>query len=348
MVSPYTMWSRAIKGLFPLLVMLLPATVQAQGKDIVQVTNGDRFTGNVSRLAHGELDFSTAAAGTIPITWMEVTRLTSSRHFDIELASGERLSGSISSPADGRIVVQRASGPTAPIDLKDIIGILPVEAGFRNRTVGSIDFGLNFTNAHDARTYTLDAEATHYSAARTFETQVTFNSWLSARDDAERQTRNNLTGDVRRRLPRRWFAVAIAEAQQDEELDLDLRLLTGGGIGRALVQTNRGVLALDGGLDYAAERYSGTGTFDHTAEAFAGVDANWFASGSITEADLTAKTFFSLQRQRVRVELDGTIRRDIWRRMYWALNTSESFDSDPPSDRNRSDLGVSFTLGWAF
>jgi hypothetical protein len=34
--------------------------------------------------------------------------------------------------------------------------------------------------------------------------------------------------------------------------------------------------------------------------------------------------------------------------MYWAFNIHEKFDSDPPDDRPRSDLGLSFSLGWTF
>ena len=350
------MMSTASRALSAIVLIALQTSLHAQSTDVVQVANGDRITGDVRRLERGQLTFRTASAGpghqrfagTISILWTEVVSLTSQQNLDVELVSGERFAGSISSPSPGQLVVQTASGPTRAIDIKEFVWIIPIEDGFRGRTTGSIDFGLNFTNAQDARTYTLSAEALHRSRAYAYETQVTFNSWLSARDDAERLTRNDVIVDVRRRLPQRWFAVAKFEAQQDEPLELDVRLLAGGGVGRMLVRSNRTLLSVQGGLDYDAEQYDAVDSFDHSVEVFAGADWDWFAIGAATEAAVVATTFISLERQRARLELDSTLRRDIFWSMYWALNVLESFDSDPPDDRPRSDLNVSFGLGWTF
>jgi hypothetical protein len=338
------------------LVVALPMTTLAQDPDVVEVASGDRITGDVSRLQHGQLAFRTASAGaghkrfagTISIVWAEVVSIKSAKTLDVELASGERLTGSIATTSPGSLVVQTSSGPSRAIDLKEIIGIITIESGFRGRTTGSIDFGLNYTNAEDARTYTLDANALHRSRTYAYETQVAFTSWLSARDDAERLTRNDVTVDVRRRFPNRWFALATGAVQQDEPLELDVRVLLGGGIGRTLIQSNRTVLSAEGGLDYDGEQYDSTDTFDHSLEAFAGIDWDWFAGDSSTEASLDATTFISLARPRARLQLDGSLRHDIFWDMYWALNVLENFDSDPPGDRPRSDFSVSFSLGWTF
>ena len=350
------MRSTARWALSAFLVLAVPATLQARSTDVVEVASGDRITGDVRRLDRGQLAFATASAGpghqrfagTISIVWTEVVSLTSAQNFDIELASGERFAGSISTASPGHLVVQTASGPTRPIAVGEFVWIVPIEDGFRGRTTGSIDFGLSFTNAQDARDYTLNAAAIHRSRSHAYETQVRFDSWLSARDDAERLTRNDLGVDVRRRLRERWFAVAKFQAQQDEPLELDVRLLAGGGVGRTLVQSNRTRLSVQGGLDYDAEQYGDIDSFDHSAELFAGADWDWFETGSALEAAIEATTFISLNRQRARLQLDGTLRRDVFWSMYWALNVLERFDSDPPGDRPRSDLGVSFTLGWTF
>ncbi len=338
------------------LLLVLPATLNAQAADVVEVASGDRITGNVSRLERGRLAFRTASAGpghqrfagTISIVWMEVVSLTCSQQLDVELASGEKFAGSISSPSPGRLVVQTASGPTRPIPVAEFVWMAPIEAGFRGRTTGSIDFGVSFSSAEDSRTYTLRTEATHRSPTHAYEAQLAFDSWLSAREDVETLTRNDFLADVRRRLPGRWFAVAKFEVQQDDPLELDVRLLAGGGVGRVLVQSNRTRLYLQGGLDYDAERYEGVQSFDHSVEFFGGLDWDWFELGGAVEAAVAATTFISLERTRARLELDGTIRRDAFWSMYWALGVNESFDSDPPADRPRSNLGLAFTLGWSF
>ena len=327
-----------------LLTVAAPAIVQSQPADVVQVKNGDRITGTVSGLDRGELSFSTDAAGTIAITWTEVVTLTSMANLDVELSSGERHSGTISSPSDGRLIVQTASGPTPALDMSSVIRMTPISASVRARTTGSVDFGATLTTARDAGAYTLDA--TVENRTRSTETEVAFNSWLQKQDDAATLTRHDLELEVRRLLPRRWFAVAKFALQEDDELDLDWRVVAGGGIGRKLIQTNEMLLTAEGGLDYDGESYGQEAGSDHSAELFAGVD--WDHFGSAWETRVVATTFIGLARTRARLELDAQLRRDLFWNMYWSMNMFESFDSDPPGDREGSNLGVSFTLGWSF
>lgn len=328
-----------------ILLVLCPAVTDASGTDVVQVTNGDRFTGDVVRLERGVLSFRTAAAGTIPIAWAQVVRITSTKILDVELASGARFSGSITSPADGRIVIQVSSGTTTPLLLHDVVRITPVASGFRARTSGSIDAGVTFRTAQRATDYAFDGAALYHG--RSFETEATLSSWLSRRDDAAREARSDLLLDARRLLRSRWFALARLEGQQNDEIALDWRFLAGGGAGRRLAQSNETMLLTHAGLDYNAERYLGTAT-DQSAEVFLGADWDYFPAGGATEARVIATTYASLERARDRLEVDGQLGRELFWNLYWALHVLESYDSDPPGDERRSDFGVSGTLGWRF
>jgi hypothetical protein len=79
-----------------------------------------------------------------------------------------------------------------------------------------------------------------------------------------------------------------------------------------------------------------------------GVEWHWFEIGGSTEASVNATTFVSLARARGRFELDASLRRELFWDLYWSANVFESFDGNPPDDRPRSDLGLSFTVGWTF
>ena len=339
------------------VLCLLPAVVAAQAPDVVEVASGDRIRGDITRLQRGELEFRTISAGpgrprfagTIFIIWSEVVSLTSGKPLDVETASGGRFTGSIASPSSGRLIVQTGAGQSRALDIREVVGIIPVESGFRGRTTGSIDFGVNFANPDNAWTYTLDAEALHRSRTHAYETQTSFNSWLTAREHTDRLTRNDLSVDVRRRLSNRWFGLATGMLQQDEPLELNVRVLLGGGVGRRLVQSNATVFSVEGGLDYAGEDYESAEPFDHSLEAFGGLHWDYFpAASSDLTASLDAGTFISLARPRARLQIDGSLRHDMFWDTYWAFNIHERFDSDPPDDRPRSGLGLSFSLGWAF
>jgi hypothetical protein len=327
------------------LIVALQSVAATSNADVVEVANGDRFNGDVSRMERGQLAFSTPSAGTISISWSDVVRLTSSLNLDVELSSGERLTGTLSSPAAGQLVVTAASGPSRSIDMASIVGITLVGLTFVERTAGSIDFGISFTQASKATQYTLDAEARNRTLR--YENEAVISSWLSRRSDAETLARNRFEVNSRRLLPDRWFAFAVFEAQQDDQLELDSRILAGGGVGRRLARSNDMFLSVEGGLDYSAERYRGTDGVDHAAEIFAGVDWDWFGGGA-TEAATTATTYFSLARARARVELEARLQRDIAWSLHWSVNVFESFDSDPPADKRRSDLGLALALGWSF
>jgi hypothetical protein len=327
------------------LVCVLHASVYASGTDVVQVANGDKFTGDVVRLERRELEFSTPSAGTIAIRWEDVVSLTSTRTFDVELISGERFTGTISSPSAGKLVVQSATGPSRPLDLKDIVRIRRIEPKFRERLTGSIDFGLSFTQADATTTYNLEGEAEHRT--RSYLTDVSFDSWLSSRDNASTLARNELSVNVRRLLRERWFAVGTFQVQQDDPLELRARIIAGGGVGRQLVQTQRALVAAEGGLNYDGERYTGTDTIDNLAELFAGVKADWFARGATT-ASTTALTHIGLSRGRIRLDLDADVRRDFFWNLYWSVEVIERADSDPPGGRPKNDFGLTLALGWSF
>lgn len=77
----------------------------------------------------------------------------------------------------------------------------------------------------------------------------------------------------------------------------------------------------------------------------AGLEWDWFELGGRTDLTTNARTYFSLDRSRVRVTLDSSLRRFIVRPVFWSLNLYESYDSDPLADLEKSDFGVTVTIG---
>jgi hypothetical protein len=73
--------------------------------------------------------------------------LTSGKTLDVETVSRELFTGSTSSPASGQLIVQTSAGPSRVLDLEEVIGIIPIESGFRGRTTRVDRFRVSFTNA---------------------------------------------------------------------------------------------------------------------------------------------------------------------------------------------------------
>lgn len=318
----------------------------AQVADTVRLANGDRLHGSVLGMEAGQLTLRAGAAGTLTIEWSAVVGLTSQETLEIELDSGERLTGRLASPAPGQVVVDTESGPTEPMSLSTIVSITPAAAGPRPRLSGSLELGLTYAKAANTRTWTLDAEADHRLGA--YETLGRVESWLFAQDDAATTSRHGASLETRRLFERGWFAFGRLQAQADDELELDLRLLVGGGVGRYLLRSDRHRLSVAAGVDYDAEWYDGVDDRGDAAEALASLAWDWLPTGGSTEVRLRATTFHSLDRDRWRLDLDGDLRRRILAGLYLGLHVFDDFDSAPPGDRTRSDPGASLVLGWSF
>lgn len=312
--------------------------------DVVVLSSGNRLIGEILALDRGELSFSIDGAGSVDIDWNNVETLQSPRLFDVELASGERLSGSIASPARGRIAV--ASGTSAAaVGTEDVVRIAPITSPAEGIS-GAVDVGAEFLSASDTRDIALNAELE--KRTRNYRTTLLIDSVFTEVDDETQQRRNHVEIVSRRSLGNRWFAVGRVDLDENFALDLDSRALIGAGGGRELNRSNRAVLALYGGLDYARERLRSIDATDRISEAFASLEWDWFEVGGDTEVSTNATAFFNLERSRRRAELNVSLRRTIIGSMYWSVNVYESYNSDPPEGVDNSDLGLAFALGRSF
>ena len=221
-----------------------------------------------------------------------------------------RYTGTISSPADGQLVVQTATGPTMPMPLSDIVRIKSVGETFFERTSGSLDFGLTLTN--DRTSYALYGEAKNRT--RSYHTDLGVESLRTKQDEGTSNARNDVILEARRLFVNRWFIVALFQGQQDDELELDWRTELGGGAGRILIESSETLLLAEGGVDYNAENYAGVDETDRSAEVFGEVNWEWSPTGP-SQASITGKTEVSLDRARVRLDLDAQLRRDV----FWNL-----------------------------
>ncbi len=349
MVPPYgsaqRWWHVTMRLVLAIGACIAPSQATAQDEpDVVVLTSGNRMTGSVNDLTRGELSFAIDGAGSVDIDWNNIEMLRSSQDLDIELRSGERLSGSIDSAEAGQMAVQTAEGPRL-VAFSDVIRITPIAASIAARTTGSVEAGLSLLQANDEFDLTFNADAENRT--RHYLTEVMLASVLRIRDGPD-YTRTHFTLASRRFLQKRWFVLGRFEVEEDRKLDLDVRLLAGGALGRTLVQSNRAELALYGGLDYNHEKYRDIPGTDNSAEALGTVEFDWFELAGNTELSLIGTTYVGLTRSRARFNLEANLQHDIVRNFYVSLNFFGTYDSDPPSDLDKSDLGLGLTFGHSF
>jgi len=328
-----------------LLVTAVPCLAGPK-TDIVELLNGDRITCEIQKLERGKLTVETDGIGTISIEWNDIARISSPSTFVVELESGMRYFGTLIR-GDARTMLVGTAAKSDKLDLASVVRINPLGRSFWRRLDGSMSAGFNFTQANVETQWTLSSKVT-YRGPKWVST-VTGDSLLTDREDAAKQTRNNVSFLAQRMLGPRWSAVGFSQFQQNEELSLNLRAVFGGGAVRNAIQTNKTIVALLGGVAYTTEQYAGAEDVS-VLEAVAGADWDWFTfDGRSTNLGITAQTFYALTGDaRFRLELNSSFRSDIISDLYWSINLFESFNSLPPTGQKKNDFGISAAIGWSF
>ncbi len=313
----------------------------------MHLKNGDRVSCEIKKLDRALLTLSTDPMDTVTVHWDSVAGLSSPRYFEIELTSGVVYYGSPGVGSPGELLLTALASTPVSLQLADVIRVTPIGSSWWGRMDGNIDLGFSFTQASLETRWTLNAGATYRS--RRYSTHGTISSQLTAREDAERLLRNTMTLSANRLLGGRWFTIGLGQLQQNDELDLDLRALGGGGFGRYLSQSNYRVISGYTGLVYTNENFAGEPA-GSSAEGVLGGTFDFFTPRSDRFSFSNAVvSFYTIGgRARVRVELESALRHEFYKDFYWSLNGFESFDSTPPEDQKQNDAGVSIALGWKF
>lgn len=341
--------------LLALLVLAWPAAGDAAKTDIVILQNGDRITGEVKGLSRGKLDYNTDDAGRLAIEWIKVAHVTSSRSFEIEIASGAKyVSRLAATDKEGALAVEGRSADTLAIP--SVVRMSELDAGFLQRVKTYLDVGFTFAQANRATTLNLSGESAYRGDK--FGSTLSFDSYAQGQESTPTTTRNSGGLQMTRFLPKRWSAVVLALAEQNDELNLALRLTGGGAVVRVLIQSNKSELAAGGGLTVTRERFSPTdadpGAGEETktnleALLVAKWDAFRFDSPKLDFSN-TLNLYPSLSTPgRVRGELTTRLKYELFADFNVGINLTDTFDSRPPDENApTNDFITSFTIGWSY
>jgi hypothetical protein len=321
------------------------AAVAAPKVDAVYLITGDRLTCEIKQLNRGLLRLSTDPADGVNVHWGTVAGVTSPREFEVTLGSGDHYYGALGQSAvAGELVVLAGAAALATVQIADVTELTPIGRRVWSRIDGNLDAGFSFAQANLETHWAVNGSATYRS--RTYLLSSSVASQLTAREDADKTLRNTVTLSGNRLFDNRWFANVLVQAQQNEELDLDLRTVAGGGVGKTLSQSNRRAIAAFVGVVYTREQFVDQPVTDG-AELAVGGQLDFFTSSS-NDFTLTNSVVSYYTRSRVRVESQSAWRHEFLKDFYWSLNGVESFDSDPPENGKRNDFSLSLAIGWKF
>lgn len=338
-----------------ILLMIISCASSAQAKrndDVVVLKNGDRLTGEIKGLQRGELKFKASyMAEAVRLDWSKIERLESKDKYLIILTDGQLFTDFLRlAPANASAGNFLIGNEKDAIRVKqmEVLRITQAEAKFWRQLEGTIDFGFNFTSGNDQYQAEFSASATYRKQDHSL--TASLDSVFSGQPKGTSSARNQFNLDYRKQLSPGWYAGGVFDLLRSDQQSLSLRTTVGGLIGRNIRQTERTRISIFGGLAGTRENYSAvTGNPQTTnADALAGLDLNTFR---FTTTNISSRLILypSLTTPgRTRMQFKSDLRIKIVKDLYWGFHLYENFDSKPPVNADKNDLGISTSLGWKF
>jgi putative salt-induced outer membrane protein YdiY len=325
--------------------------------DVVIMNNGDKFTGEIKALQYGELIFkSSYMKDDVHLDWKEVKAMESQDAFIVGLSDGKRVTGFISkdgggpsdssSPTKLKIVAEGTAVDVAP---SDVIAIGQREVSFWNQLTGSISYGFDFSSGNTATTSSLSADVAFRTTKNSV--QLATSSQFGSQANAKDTNRFTFDSQYARMITYKWLAGGLFSLLKSNQQDLQLRSTYGAAIGRRFLQTDKTALTLFAGGAYSHESYvpqPGTEPARNNAEALLGVKFSTFRFKTLNINSQTL-LFPSLSDPgRLRISSQSNLRIELIRNFYWNFQLYENYDTRPPINAPKNDLGLTTSLGWTF
>ena len=213
---------------------------------MIVLKNGDRVTGEILELEYGLLRLSTDDMGTINIEWAAIAQIDSQYTFDVERAGGRRYAGVIATSEYGQNLVIRDEGTEESVPKSSIVRVTELEQGFWQRISGSLSVGFNYTKATGIRTASINISS-QYQAER-LKVTLDISALETSSPDREPSARENIFSTLQFQRERPSFLLLLNSLERNDELGIDARLTSGGGIARYFGQDQDSEIMLLSGI----------------------------------------------------------------------------------------------------
>jgi hypothetical protein len=317
--------------------------------DILILKNGDRITGEISKLEYGKLEFKTSDIGTLSVEWTAVATVSSTYSFDVEVVSGEHFFGALTAAPDGRGVVVAAAPRPAELAALDVVRIAQLEKRWIERISGSLAFGYNFTKSSDIKVLSAHFDASYRARATAMGLRADTTSTTSPEEGT--LDRLSIAFNYQWLRPKRRFWTGLAAFERNEELGIEGRLQLGGGLGNYFRQNANSEIAGIVGVVQNQEWVTGEASSQASIEGV--LAATWRVFRfTKPETSLTSNVtlFPSLtDSHRYRSNANLSLRREIISDFFLDLSVYFDYDSQPPGENpEKDDYGVVTSIGYSF
>ena len=338
---------------FCLVVVCLAVAAPTVAQDTLTFENGNVLTGRMKRLERGELVLDLPIAdGDVFVDWNRVVLVESQRIFQFHTRAGARFLGRIQPETDpelGTLVVE-VGGVTQTYERDEIVLMVETVGELSGLLRISVGAGLTLAKSNDQRQLNADSSVTYETPNYHFNAST--NSIFNKQRGSDDTNRHSVNIRLTRAFGPRWGLSVINTYLTNNEQDLDLRTVVGGGPSLTVVRNNQVELVALTGLVWNNEQYAPEADLE-THDAVEGLLGAEFSFFEFKQWELSSTYLFypSISAGgRVRQSLDARLRLRLVRGKPFWLNFSQTLDldNDPPEGTPGTDYVTTMSLSWTF
>jgi hypothetical protein len=331
---------------FFLFFILISSLGRAQN-DTIQLKNNAVLVGEIKSFAKGILIIETDYSDKdFRVEFNKVKGLSIERKCIVILTNGRRRFGNLKTNTDGIVEVTLDDGIIEYYKLYEIIAITEVRDEFWRRFKGSLDLGFNLTKANNNAQFTVDGNLNYTDEF--WLSKAAISVLNSTQDDVEKTERTDVSLNLIRILPRKWYMLADVSFLSNTEQALDSRISPSIGLGKFLISTNKLYLGLSIGYSYNIEDFVDNSLNKNSSEIFISTEFNMFDYKDL-ELKSGLKMLPSLsEKGRFRTDFDITLKYDLPYDFYIKTGFTLNFDNQPAIVGNEFDYIFTSGFGWKF
>ena len=329
------------------LILAIVFSVTISGKsqvDTLVFKNNVTITGEIKSMTKGVIQFETDYSDSdFKIEWDKVKKLYTSSYLFISLSNGKNLYGYLRTISDTSSAIINKDSIQVICRLREIVHILPVKKGFKDRFSANIDLGLSLTKANNLKQLTTGTKIGYKTEKWT--SYITLNSLFSIQDESDPIRRNESDFVFQYVLYKNWYLIPSTKYLSNTEQNLKYRWTGLFGAGNYLVRTNSGYWGILVGINRNREYTDETPARSSWEGAF-GSELYLFDIGDL-EMFMKIVAFPGID-EKGRWRFDGNlnIKYDLPLDFYIKLGGSINFDNRPAETGNKLDYVIQTGFGW--
>jgi hypothetical protein len=339
------------KFLFLFIVILLTsASAFSQKVDTLVHINGNILTGEIKKLEHGLVYFSTSGMGTLHVETEKIKSLKSNKQFQITLDNGLLYFGSFDTVISKENKVKIVSKSREYIiNTISLVEVFPIKNTFWLRVSGDFSLGGNYTKSTEILQVNFSGNL-YYRSKKNFY-QINWDNQLTMQYDSLLTEKKANSISYQRYFKNHYSLQVKIGAASNMELNLQSRLYLNVIGGRDLIHTNKSIFYTGLGLSGNKEDYVDSTNNSDNLEGIMVVSYDFFKR---TDPEINVKslveTYPSFTKSgRWRVDASLETRIELFNNFYIGIKLYYNFDNSVTGeDHQVDDWGINGTITYSF